>query len=25
MTIEAPNVIGVTNQQGASRVRAMVY
>jgi hypothetical protein len=25
MTIEAPNIIGVTNQQGASRVRAMVY
>jgi len=25
MTVEAPNVIGVTNQQGASRVRAMVY
>jgi glycine reductase len=25
MTIDAPNVIGVTNQQGASRMRAMVY
>ena len=25
MTVEAPNVIGVTNQQGASRVRAMIY
>jgi hypothetical protein len=25
MTIDAPNVIGVTNQQGASRMRALVY
>jgi len=25
MKIDAPNVIGVTNQQGASRMRAMVY
>jgi glycine reductase len=25
MTIDAPNVIGVTNQQGASRMRSLVY
>ncbi|HEY1234604.1 MAG TPA: glycine/sarcosine/betaine reductase component B subunit [Candidatus Binatia bacterium] len=25
MTIDAPNVIGVTNQQGASRIRSLVY
>jgi hypothetical protein len=25
LTIEANNVVGVTNQQGASRMRAMVY
>jgi hypothetical protein len=25
MTIDASNIIGVTNQQGASRMRAMIY
>jgi len=25
LTIDAPNVVGVTNQQGASRMRSMVY
>jgi len=25
MTIDAANIVGVTNQQGASRMRAMVY
>jgi hypothetical protein len=25
MTIDAANVVGVTNQQGASRMRSMVY
>ena len=25
MTIDANNIVGVTNQQGASRMRAMVY
>jgi hypothetical protein len=25
MTVDAANIVGVTNQQGASRMRAMVY
>jgi hypothetical protein len=25
MTLEAANVVGVTNQQGASRMRSMIY
>lgn len=25
MTVDATNIVGVTNQQGASRMRALVY
>jgi hypothetical protein len=25
MTLDANNIVGVTNQQGASRMRAMIY